>query len=85
MAETIVQCDGCGAHGRRAETAAAPDFWFYIAATDRTFSKSGGLFIIWACSEACRDSMWRKGPALGAIDDVGTFRIRDKKAKADRG
>jgi len=28
MPETIVQCDGCGAHGRRAENAIAPDFWF---------------------------------------------------------
>lgn len=81
MAETIVQCDGCGAHGRRAENAAAPDFWFYVESVDRTFGK-GGIYVVWACSESCRDGMWKRGPGRGVVNDVSTMRQRAKKAKA---
>ena len=77
--DAIVQCDGCGAHGRRDVDAIAPDFWFYIESTDRTFGK-GGVYIVWACSEVCRDAMWKRGPGRGQIDSVGTARRRASKA-----
>ena len=80
MPETIVKCDGCGAHGRRAENAIAPDFWFYIESVDRTFGKDG-IYVVWACSEACRDGMWKRGPGRGQIDDAGTFRKRSAIAR----
>lgn len=81
MPETIVKCDCCGAHGRRAESCAAPDFWFYIESVDRTFHGKDGIYIVWACSEACRDGMWKRGPGRGSIDDAGTFRRRDQIAR----
>jgi hypothetical protein len=80
MSETIVQCDECGTHGRRAADAAAPDFWFYIESVDQTFGP-GGIYIVWACSEACRDRMWKRGPGRGVVDDDSSFRMRKKRAR----
>jgi len=81
MSDSVVKCDGCGAFGRRTEDAAAPDFWFFIAADDRTKGAPHMIFVIWACSTECRDAMWKPGPARNFIDERGTFRMREKKAK----
>ncbi len=75
--DAIVKCDGCAALGRRAKDAIAPDFWFYIESEDRTFGK-GGVYVVWACSEACRDGLWKRGPGRGQIDDAGTRRARER-------
>lgn len=75
MSDAIAICDNCGAHGGRAENAAAPDFWFYIESTDRT-PGSRGLYVVWACSEECRASLWKLGPGRGLIDEVATQRAR---------
>lgn len=83
MSGSIVRCDGCGQHGRRAADAAAPDFWFYLESIDRTFGEDG-VYVVWACSEGCRDGLWKRGPGRGQIDDQGTARARVRAAR-DRG
>lgn len=80
MAESIVQCDHCGAHGRRSENAAAPDFWFYIESVDRSIG-TRGVYVVWACSKECRKAMWKRGPGRGVMDDLSTARMRARKVK----
>ena len=77
----IVKCDGCNAHGRRVSGACAPDFWFYLESTDNTPGKRRGMvYIIYACSDGCRDALWKRGPGRGQIDEAGSKRMRAKEA-----
>lgn len=80
MSDAIVKCDGCGAHGRRAEGCAAPDFWFYLESVDRTEGRPrDSIFVVWACSESCRDALWKRGPGRGVVDERGSHRLREKR------
>lgn len=66
--ESIVQCDGCGTHGKKRIGDAAPDFWFYLESENRTPRRDGrktDVYIVWACSESCRDGLWKRGPGPG--------------------
>lgn len=78
MAETIVQCDGCGAHARRRANHPCPEHWFYLESTDRTNPDGLKIYIVWACSAACRDALWKSGPGPAVIDDAGTMRLRER-------
>lgn len=78
MSGSIVKCDGCGAHGRRKASNAAPDFWFYLESTDNTPGRrKGEIYVVYACSEACRDGMWKQ-TGRGQIDEEGSQRMRAK-------
>lgn len=69
---TIVQCDGCKAHGTKRPGDAAPDFWFYMVTENVTPRRDGrktDIYIVWACTEACRDGLWKRGPGPGVIDE----------------
>lgn len=82
MNHSIVKCDHCGSLGKRAEGCAAPDFWFYLESEDRTEGRPrDAIFVVWACSEACRDGLWKRGPGRGVVDDARKFRIREKVAR----
>lgn len=74
----IVKCDGCGQPGQRRPGCASPDHWFYIEAIDRTpgSKRAGRIFVTLACSEACRDGLWQRGPGDGVIDEAGTVSYR---------
>ncbi len=67
--DAVVQCDGCGAHGRRRAEHPSPDFWFYLESINRTPGEEDHVYIVWACSEACRDAMWKRGPGPRVIDE----------------
>lgn len=78
MPNEVVRCDGCGAHGRRRRDHPSPDFWFYIESVDRTNPRKHGVYIIWACSELCRDNLWKRGPGPANINENGTDKMRAK-------
>lgn len=74
-----VFCEYCDASGRRSILFPAPDGWFYIAAVDATTRTT---FYTYACSGACRDALWQRGPgpALpGVAAQVGAA-IRAREA-----
>lgn len=82
---SIVQCDACRERGRRRAGCACPDFWFFIESTNRTPGvPDGSVYIVYACSEACRDGLWRGGPGPGIIDEDGSMRERARIAKGAR-
>jgi len=83
MGDAIVKCDCCGTHGRRRPDRPCPDFWFYLESLDRTQgTRRGHVYIVWACSAACRDAIWKRGPGPSSIDEAGTQRDREKATKA---
>jgi len=74
----IVQCDHCDTKGVRRPTDIAPDFWFYLESTDRTDRKRLQTYVVYACSETCRDALWRPSrDGRGKIDEEGSQRQRD--------
>jgi len=82
----IVQCDGCGAYAHRRADRPCPDHWFYLESVDRTPPRSKQrVYIVWACSEACRDALWKRGPGpgvgAGSIDESGTAKWRERMGK----
>lgn len=77
----IVQCDGCGELAKRRVNRPCPDRWFFIPSVDRTQPKSSQrIYIVWACSERCRDGLWQKGPGDELIDETGTKDFREREA-----
>lgn len=79
MGDAIVQCDGCGAMARRRAGDACPDHWFYLESEDRTPGGPPSVYIVWACSESCRDKLWRRGPAGPTRADLSPERKRPRK------
>jgi len=75
---SVVRCDGCGEPGHRRAEHCAPDFWFFIESEDRTPGWPGGVYIVYACSESCRDKLWHRGSGPGVIDEEGSQRERAK-------
>lgn len=78
--DDVVRCDGCNALARRRRGYEAPDFWFWLESkVDRPWRKdSRTIHIVYACSEACRDGLWKQGKGPGRIDEEGTARMREK-------
>jgi hypothetical protein len=73
---SVVKCDGCDARGHRKAGSAAPDFWFYLESTNCTPGRSEGeVYIVYACSEECRDGMWKR-TGRNTIDEEGSKRMR---------
>lgn len=56
MSDPIAKCDGCGAAARRRPGFLCPDFWHYLK-----LERKRSIFVAWACSDACRDGLWRQG------------------------
>lgn len=84
----IVHCDGCGQPARRRSDCPSPDHWFYLESVDRSSGNPQSkyrVYIVWACSEECRDGIWKKGPGpsagAGSIDEEGTARWRKRMGK----
>lgn len=80
----IVKCEGCGALGKRRPGHPCPDFWFYLESINRTKSNGrggGSVYVLWACSQPCRDGLWKKGPGPNEIDESASQRDRDQMAK----
>ena len=68
--DSIVKCDGCGAPGRRRLGCVSPDHWFHIESTERKRGRDTGyVYIVWACSVACRDGMWKCGARPGFVEE----------------
>lgn len=67
----IVKCDGCGVLAKRRPGHPCPDFWFYIESINRTFSKKT-VYVVWACSETCKEMMWNRGPGPKNIDEAAS-------------
>lgn len=84
MGDAIVQCDGCGLLARRRPGQPCPDHWFYLESEDRTPGIVPSTYIVWACSAACRDKLWKHGPASGHIDEDGSGRMRARRARRGR-
>jgi hypothetical protein len=61
-----VECDRCGAVGRRRRFRIAPDGWLYAEFKDLT---SGETYYAYACSPACAVVEWKAGP--GDMRDDG--------------
>lgn len=61
-----VKCDGCGVGGRRRMRAVAPAGWFYLEIQEDDEDTEDDAMIAYACSEECRDTMWKRGP--GRLD-----------------
>lgn len=55
----IAKCDNCDERARKPHGFACPIGWLYLE-SERQSDKS--VYIVWACSEACRDNLWKKGP-----------------------
>ncbi len=55
----LVRCDKCSAAGERGFRTPCPPSWWYLKSVDE-----GGLgdYYVFACSPACRDSLWQPGP-----------------------
>lgn len=81
----IVKCDGCNTHGRRRAGYMVPDGWFYIESVV-SHSVKRRVHVVYACSESCRDGMWRRGPGPNCVDERGTMRMRaeENAVKSDR-
>lgn len=77
----IVRCDGCNEPGKRRRGYMVPEHWHYIE-SKVAHSTRGQVHIVFACSDACRDSLWRRGPGPGDCDERGTERMR-KRGDAD--
>lgn len=72
----IVRCDGCQEPGRRRPGRACPDFWFFIES--KVARTKDQIYVVYACSEACRDKLWRRGPG-SPIDEEGSARMRKRE------
>ena len=58
-----VKCDFCGKRERRTRMHPAPPDWFYLEAKDDEDSKpEETVIIVYACSQECALSLWKKGP-----------------------
>jgi hypothetical protein len=81
--DAIVKCDGggCNAFGRRRPGHPCPDGWFYLEIADRTAGAPRQIFIVWACSEACKAGAWHAGPGPQILDEDGTERFRARQAR----
>lgn len=74
-----VRCDGCDTLGRRPLGHPAPHHWFYLESENRTRGEKPGVFYtVYACSEACRDKLWQRGPGPNVVDETGSERMRDR-------
>lgn len=71
----IVKCDGCNAYGRRREGYMVPEHWFYIESVV-AHSTRRRVHVVYACSNLCRDSLWKQGPGPKVVDEGGTMRMR---------
>ncbi len=78
MADLIVKCDGCGQPGKRRAGVAVPDHWFFIESI--VAHKKNTCHIVYACSESCRDGLWRQGVGP-RVDETGTDRMRARESK----
>ncbi len=78
MAEVIVKCDGCGQPGKRRLGYMVPEHWFFIESAVAHSTRSR-VHIVYACSESCRDTMWKRGPGPDVVDERGTDRMRAKE------
>lgn len=54
-----VRCDGCGGTAWRSLRTPCPPDWFYLVSVDEG---SGQDYYVFACSIACRQGLWKKGP-----------------------
>ena len=79
-----VICDGCGEPGRRPLGHAAPHFWFFIESQDQTPGRGGSTYIVWACSEECRDKLWQRGPGPSSIDEDSSERMRRRLTRKEQ-
>lgn len=75
----IAKCDGCGAAARRRPEYPCPDFWFYLESKRQ--SDPNQMYVVWACSEECRDKLWKQGPGTPWIDEDGSKRLHARKLK----
>lgn len=55
-----VKCEKCGQTGPRRMGRPAPEGWYFIEAVDEEDPEM--VFLIYACSVACRDGLWQLGP-----------------------
>lgn len=69
-----VQCDGCKRHGKRRRRTIAPEGWFFL---ERKLEDEDDSIIIWACSEACKDSLWRPGPGILELEPAPGYRVEE--------
>lgn len=77
MADIIVRCDGCNQPGKRRLGYMVPERWFFIES--KVQHRKNYVHVVYACSESCRDAMWRTGPGPGVVDERGTDRMREKE------
>lgn len=71
-----IKCDNCRTLGRRRVGFLCPDHWFFIESLVE-HSKRGVVHVVYACSAACRDALWQRGPGdADAVNERGTQRMR---------
>lgn len=86
MSDPIAKCDGCGALARRRPGFPCPDHWFFI---ESVAGSSGDVYVVWACSDVCREKVWKRGPSGGVrVEERGvggqaTARARARWRQAD--
>jgi hypothetical protein len=78
MADLIVKCDGCGQPGKRRLGYMTPEHWYYIESIVQHSAKKRS-HIVYACSDECRDGMWKRGPGPDVVDERGTDRMRARE------
>lgn len=60
-----VRCDCCSIFGLRKRGRIAPKGWSYIAGVldgDREDPNPEDVVYVYACSERCKDDIWKEGP-----------------------
>lgn len=77
--EYVAKCDGCSERAKKRAGRPCPDHWFYLESVRQSDCH---VYIVWACSETCRDKLWQRGPGPVNLDEEGGQREIAKRAAA---
>lgn len=68
MSDTV-KCDGCNSIGKRQRWHPAPNDWFFIESLVED-DGNNHIIYVYACSEACKQNLWIKGPGKSFKEEV---------------
>ena len=77
-ADYIAKCDNCEERARKRDDHPCPDHWFYLESVRQS---DRSVYIVWACSETCRDALWKRGPGPANIDEDASRRAIDRQTR----